>query len=189
MDYMSSLPSTKNGNDCFFVVVDRFSKMAILTACKKNIMIEAVTKNFFEHVSVHFGLPQIIIYDRDSRFLGTFWSSLWSLLDTKLTKSTSFHPQTDGQTQVVNRMVMQILWMYNSKHPCTWDDKLPYVQHSYNRAIHSSTGHNPFQVGLGFQPLGPIDVAFLLASTQVESSHAHTQAEKATRFIEQIQHI
>ena len=63
---------------------------------------------------------------------------------TKLTKSTTFHPQTDGQIEVVNRMVMHILRMYNSQHPRTWDDSLPYVQHSYNGAIHSSTGHNPF---------------------------------------------
>ena len=156
MDYMSDLPSTKHGNDCVFVVVDKFSKMAILTARKRNITAEAMTKLFFEHVWVHFRLPQKIISDRDSRFLNTFWSSLLSLLDTKLTKSTSFHPQTDGQIEVVNRMVMHILQMYKSKHPCTWDDNLPYVQHNYNRAIHNSTGHNPFQVGLGFQHWAPL---------------------------------
>ena len=57
MDYMYGLPSTKHGNDCVFVVVDRFSKMVILTACKKNIMVEATTKIFFEHVWVDFGIP------------------------------------------------------------------------------------------------------------------------------------
>jgi hypothetical protein len=62
-------------------------------------------------------------------------------------------------------MIVHILHMYNSKHPHTWDESLPYVQHSYNRALHSSTDHNPFQVGLGFQPLGPIDVALPLAVT------------------------
>jgi hypothetical protein len=102
MDYMSGLPSTKRGNDCVFVVVDRFSKMAILVAYKKNITAEATAKIFFEQVWVHFGIPQTIVSYRDNRFLSTFWSSLWSLLDTKLTKSTNFHPQTDGQTEVVN---------------------------------------------------------------------------------------
>jgi hypothetical protein len=79
--------------------------------------------------------------------------------------------------------------MYNSKHPHTWDESLPYVHHSYNRALHSSTGHNPFQVGLGFQPLGPIDVALPLAVTSTDSSPAPTEADKATQFIERIQHI
>jgi hypothetical protein len=55
MDYMSGLPSTKRGNDCVFVVVDRFSKMMILVACKKSITAEATAKLFFERVWVHFG--------------------------------------------------------------------------------------------------------------------------------------
>ena len=57
MDYMSSLPSTKKGNDCVFVVIDIFSKMAIMVACKKNITAEATAKLFFERVGVHFGIP------------------------------------------------------------------------------------------------------------------------------------
>ena len=74
------------------MVVDIFSKMAIMATCKKNITAEATAKLFFERVWVHFGIPQSIISDRDSRFLSTFWSSLWSMLDTKLTKSIAFHP-------------------------------------------------------------------------------------------------
>jgi hypothetical protein len=78
---------------------------------------------------------------------------------------------------------MHIMHMYNSKHPHTWDESLPYVQHSYNRALHSSTGQSPFQVGLGFQPLGPIDVALPLAITSVNSSPAPTEADKATHSL------
>jgi hypothetical protein len=189
MDYMSGLPSTKRGNNCVFVVVDRFSKMEILVACKKSIKAEATAKIFFERVWVHFGILQTIVLDWDSQFLSTFWSSVWSLLDTKLTKSTAFHPHKDGQTEVVNRMIVHILHMYNSKHPHTWDESLPYVQNIYNRSLHSSTDHNPFQVGLGFQPLGPIDVALPLAVTSTDSSSAPTEAEKSILFIEKIQHI
>jgi hypothetical protein len=127
MDYMSGLPSTKRGNDCVFVVVECFSKMAILVACNKSITTEATTKLFFERVWVHFGIPQTIVSDWDSQFINTFWLSLWSLLDTKLTKSMSFHPQIDGQTKVVNRMIVNILRMYNSKNPHTWDESLPYI--------------------------------------------------------------
>jgi hypothetical protein len=122
-------------------------------------------------------------------FLNTFWSSLWLLLDTKLTKSTAFHPQTDDQTKVVNQMIVHILRIYNSKNPHTWDESLPYVQRSYNKALHSSIDHSPFQVRLGFQPLGPIDVALPLATTQTYSSHVQSETDKATRFIEWIQHI
>jgi hypothetical protein len=132
MDYMSVLPSTKRENDFVFVVVDRFSKMAILIAYKKSIIVEATAKLFFERVWVHFGIPQTIVLDRDSRFLSTFWSSLWSLLDTKITKSTTFHTQIDGQTEVLNQIIVHILRMYNSKNPHTWDESLPYVQYNYN---------------------------------------------------------
>lgn len=65
MDYVLVLPSTKHGNDCVFVVLDHFSKMAIMTACKKSITIEATAKLFFEHVWVHLG------YHRLSFHIGT----------------------------------------------------------------------------------------------------------------------
>jgi hypothetical protein len=185
MDYMSGLWSTKQGNDCVFVVVDRFSKMAILTTCKKNITAVDTVKLFLERVWVHFGIPKTIISDRDNKFLSTFWSHLWSLLDTKLTKSSYFNPQTE----VVNQMIVHILDMYNSKNPRTLDEIFPYVQHSYNMALHSSTNHSPFQVGLGFQPLGPIDVALPLTNTHTNSSHVNSETEKAAIFIEKIQHI
>lgn len=111
------------------------------------------------------------------------------MLDTKLTKSTNFHPQIDGQTEVVKNMIIHILRMYNSKHPHTWDESLPYVQHNYNRALHSSTGHKTFQVGLGFQSLCPIDVVIPFAATQVDSVHAQPKADMANNFIERIQYI
>ena len=76
MDYKLGLLSTKWGNDCVFVVIDRFSKMAILVACMKNITTEATDKLFFELVWVHFGIPQTIVSNQDSQFLITFWSIL-----------------------------------------------------------------------------------------------------------------
>jgi hypothetical protein len=89
MDYMSDLPSTKHENDCVFVVVDKFSKMAIIIAYKKSIIATNTAKIFFKWVWVHFGIPQTITSNWDNRFLSTFWSSIWSPLDTKLTKSTA----------------------------------------------------------------------------------------------------
>jgi hypothetical protein len=73
MDYILGIPSTKRGNDYVFVVVDHFSKMAILAACKKNIKTKATPKIFYERVSVHFGIPQTIVSNQDSLFLITFW--------------------------------------------------------------------------------------------------------------------
>jgi hypothetical protein len=144
MDYMFGFPSTKHGNDYVFMFIDQFSKMAVLAPYKKSITSKDTSNIFFTHVWVHFGLPKTIIYDRYTRSLSTFWSSLWLMMDTKLTKLTSFHLQTDGKTEVVNRMIVHIPRMYNSKLPCTWDEILPYFQHIYNRSLHNSVAHNPF---------------------------------------------
>jgi hypothetical protein len=150
MDYMSGLPSTKRGNDCVFVVFDLFSKMVIMVACKKSITAEATAKIFFEQVWVHFGIPQTIISYRDSWFLNTFWSSLWSLLDTKLTNSTAFHPQMDGQTKVVNRMIVHILCMYNSKHPAPRMRVFPMFNTATTNPYISQLTTTPFRWGWDF---------------------------------------
>ena len=68
-------------------------------------------------------------------------------------------------------------------------ESLPYVQHSYNQALHISTSHSPFQVGLGFYPLCPIDVAMPFAATQADSAHLQFEVDKENSFIERIQHI
>jgi len=79
--------------------------------------------------------------------------------------------------------------MYKSKHPKTWDESIPYVQKSYNIDHHISTGHSPFQVDLGFNPLCLIDDAMAHAITQTKSTHVFSKVDKASRFIEHIQHI
>jgi hypothetical protein len=144
-----------------------------------------MTQLFFQNVWVHFGLPKSIISDRDSRFVGSFWSSLWALMDTKLKKSTSFHPQTDGQTEVVNRTVVHLLRAYCSKHPKLWDEHLHYIQHAYNRAKHSSTQTFPFEACFGYLPKSPLDFIFgkyIVVDGQYD-------IDRAEKFIEQIQSI
>jgi len=73
--------------------------------------------------------------------------------------------------------------MYNSKNPHTWDEILPYVRNNYNKDLHNSIGHNPFQLGLGFQPLFPIDVAIPFAATQVDSAHVQAEVNRDKIFI------
>lgn len=106
-------------------------------------------------------------------------------MDTRLKKSTVFHPQTDGQTEVVNKTVIQLLKGYCSKHPKLWDDHLCYVQHVYNRAKHSSTQRSPFEICFGFIPRSPLNFVFSKDITV----DGHSDVDKATRFIKQIQEI
>jgi hypothetical protein len=90
-----------------------------------------------------------IVSDRDTRFLGDFWTSLWRMMDTKLKRSTAFHPQIDGQTEVVNKTVVLLLRGYCSKNHKLWDERIPYVHHAYNQALDSSTQSSPFKMCFG----------------------------------------
>jgi hypothetical protein len=92
MDFVGGLTMTKGGHDYLYVVVDRFNKMCILMPCKNHITAQQNTNLFFQYVWVHFGLPMSIVSDRDTQFLGDFWTSLWRMMDTKLKRSISFHP-------------------------------------------------------------------------------------------------
>jgi hypothetical protein len=98
MDYMSSFPSTEKNHNCVFVALNQFSNVAILEPHNRSITFEATAQVFFDNFWVHFGIPRTFISDMDNRFLNTFWSYLWSLMNTNFTKSTSFHPQIEWET-------------------------------------------------------------------------------------------
>ena len=108
------------------------------------------------------GLPRSIVSDRDSKFLSHFWRTLWGKLGTKLLFSTTCHPQTDGQTEVVNRTLGQLLRCFISGNPRAWEDLLPHVEFAYNRVVNSTTNHSPFEVVYGFNPLTPLDLLPIL---------------------------
>ena len=127
MDFVGGLPMSRRQHDYIYVVVDRFSNMCILMPCKKTITVEQTTELYFQHVWVHFGFPTSFVSDKDSMFIGNFWSNLWKMMDTKLKKGTSFHPQTDGKTEVVNRTIVHLLRGYFHKHPKLWDEQLHYI--------------------------------------------------------------
>jgi hypothetical protein len=159
------------------------SKMCILMPCEKQVTVEQTTQVFFQRVWVHFGLPKSIISDRYSQFIGNFWSSLWAHMDTKLKRSTTFHPQIDGQTKVVNRTIVHLLRDYCNKHPKLWYENLHYIQHAYNQAKHSSTQTSPFEACFGYLPKSPLDFIF----GKDVAIDGHYDIDKAKKFIEQIQ--
>ncbi|KAF7821688.1 Transposon Ty3-G Gag-Pol polyprotein [Senna tora] len=98
------------------------------------------------------GLP------RDAKFLSRFWRVLWGKLGTKLLFSTACHPQTDGQTEVLNKTLSQLLRIVIQKNLKNWEDCLPFIEFAYNRCVRSSTDHSPFEIVYGFNPLTPLDL-------------------------------
>jgi len=110
------------------------------------------------------GLPKTIVSDRDTKFLSHFWRTLWARLRTKLSFSTSCHPQTDGQTKVVNRSLSTLLRVVLKRNHKSWDEYLPHIEFAYNRVVHSTTKLLPFEVVYGFNPLTPLDLLPLPSS-------------------------
>ena len=104
-----------------------------------------------EVVCLH-GLPDSIISDRDSKFTSMFWHETHRILGTKLLMSTSFHPQTDGASERVNRSVGQILRTLILPNQTDCVDKLHLTEFAINSNISSSTGFAPFELNYGYMP-------------------------------------
>ncbi|GJV41636.1 putative nucleotidyltransferase, ribonuclease H [Tanacetum coccineum] len=116
---------------------------------------------FFRDVYRLHGLPSSIVSDRDTRFLSHFWRSLWKMVNTQLNFSSAYHPQTDGQTEVVNRSLSNLLRCLVGDHVKAWDQKLCQAEFDHNHVVNRSTGFSPFQVVYSAQPRGPLDLMSL----------------------------
>ena len=146
MDFAFGYPPDRHGNTGVLVFVDPLSKMVHLAPCKASIDARGTAILFLEHVFRHHGLPKRIISDRDPRFTAQFWQSLFEVLGTQLSMSTTDHPETDGQSERVIRVVEDIIRSLCDAHPTKWSDLLVFVEFALNNSVHASTGFTPFYV-------------------------------------------
>lgn len=149
MDFIVELPESRNGFDAIVVYVCRLTKQFHAIPCHTTDTASDAARITVREVIRHHGLPRSIVSDRDSRFIGHFWKCLWDILRTKLNMSTSFHPESDGQTERANLTLEDMLRGYVSALQDDWDEWLPMMEMAYNNSIQASTGFSPYYLNTG----------------------------------------
>ena len=156
-DFIVKLPKTKNGFDCITTYVDRLSRRVHFVTSKETDTAVDVANSFFSNIFKHHGMPDSIVSDRDTKFTSKFWTSLMKLCGVKLKMSSSRHPQTDGSSEIMNRMVENYLRCYCSYQQDDWDVLLPSAEFAFNTAVSEDLGMSPFEVDIGWNPKSPLD--------------------------------
>ncbi|KAE8900547.1 hypothetical protein PF007_g10697 [Phytophthora fragariae] len=156
LDFVFGLPKASAGNTGVVVFVDRLSKTVHLAAVPDTIDAAGTATLYIDRVFRQHGLPESIVSDRDRRFTGKFWTSVFAVLGTRLDLSTAYHPQTDGQTKRANSVVEDIIRSICAETPKRWSIMLPLVEFALNNAVHASTGFTPFYVNGLTHPRVPL---------------------------------
>lgn len=175
-DFITGLPKTDRGFDSIVVFVDRLTKFAYIYPCHGTITAEGFADLWYEVVYRNEGISRVFVSDRDPRFTSKFWEEACKLLGTKLARSTAFHPQTDGQTERVNRILETYLRHYVSTSHSDWDVLLAGAQFAYNNAWQESVGNTPFYLNRGRHPRIPLGHGLSSFQRQVTSLSAFLRA-------------
>ena len=179
MDFIVELPPSQ-GYDGIYVCVDRFTKMAHFVPTSSNITAEGTAELYLRNIFKNHGLPGDIVSDRGTQFVSKFTRRLLELLDIKGNRSTSYHPESDGQTERVNQTLEQYLRIYCDFHQDDWSQILPLAEFVYNNAQSSSTGMSPFFANYGYHPRATMKVR------TNRDSYEHPAAESLVQHLREV---
>lgn len=159
LDLITDLPPTTDGYDSVLTIVDRLTKLVRFVPTRKDAGAPEIARLFRVHWYRHYGLPKVLLTDRDRRFTGNFWRSFFESLGTTLKLTTAFHPQTDGQSERANRTLEEYLRHYIGPLQDDWDKFLDLAEYAINESTSPATGYSPFYLAFGRHPTSPLDLA------------------------------
>ncbi|KAF8752189.1 hypothetical protein RHS01_08123 [Rhizoctonia solani] len=151
-DFITGLPKSQ-GHDAILVVIDSFSKFGHFIPTSKKVTSKGLTDLFITHVWKLHGLPIRTILDRRTMFTSKFLRALYQRLGVKPSFSSTYHPESDGQTERVNQFIEFYLRSYIAANHSDWTTWLPLAEYAYNNAKHASTGKTPFELVFGRNPV------------------------------------
>ncbi|GKB00087.1 putative mitochondrial protein [Tanacetum coccineum] len=157
----------KSDLSAYPVVVDRQSKYAHFLPLAHPYTASQVAQLFLDNVYKLHGLPKTIVSDRDKVFMSLFWQSLFKKLQVKLKMSTAYHPQTDGQTEIVNKCLESYLRCMTGETPKDWVKWVPLAEYWYNTNYHSVLDITPYEVVYGQTP--PMHIPYMAKDNPVEA--------------------
>jgi hypothetical protein len=164
LDFVEGLPLS-HGHSVILVVVDRLSKYAHFISLAHPYTAVKVARLFIDNILKLHELPTSIVSDRDPIFTSHFWKELFKQQGTTLKMSYSYHPQTDGQSEVVNKCLENYLRCFTQDRPKQWVLWLPWAEFWYNTTWHSSIKMTPYEAVYGQPP--PKLLSYILGTTNV----------------------
>lgn len=162
IDLATDLPECMKFNhaamlfNCIMVVTDKFTRLIRLIPGRKDFKAPQWARLLFEHAA--WGLPEVIISDRDGRFTSKFWRAILALYQTKAHFTTAYHPQADGSSERSIRTVVCALRHFVDIHQREWPDALPFIEHALNSSVNATTSKTPYELLMGFNPRQAADL-------------------------------
>ncbi|GBG73857.1 hypothetical protein CBR_g17568 [Chara braunii] len=157
IDFMDTHVKSRHGKSQVMVIVDRFSKYAVSVPLPSEARTDLVIQRVFDCWVSENGIPLSIVSDRDSRFTSQNWQELMGVYGSKLLTSSGRHPETNGQTEQMNKILQQVLRMYIRPDQINWDEMLPKVASAYNNSVHLATCRTPNELHKSFRPRRPFE--------------------------------
>ena len=148
MDFIFGLSRSQQSSNGIWTIVDRFSKQVHFIPVKKTIKPHHMAKLFMTHIFKYHGFSKTIVSNRDPRMTSLFWQGLFENVGTKLNFSSAYHPQTDGQSELVNSTILDLLKCYVNQvdQRNKYEAYLPLLEYAYNNTVHTSIGKTPFEI-------------------------------------------